>query len=151
MSEPIQDTTTVQLAAEIVSAYVSRNSVPTGELPGLIQSLHKALDNLGRTAEPEPVAEPLKPAVSIKKSVSEDAVTCLEDGQKFKSLKRHLASAHGMTPQEYRARWGLGKDYPMVAPAYANQRSTLARSLGLGRKPRAKADDSVDAVARFRS
>ena len=145
MSELDQDPSLVQLAAEIVSAYVSRNSVPMAELPGLIHSVHTSLGTLNGTAEPEPVAEPLKPAVSIKKSITDEALICLEDGQRYKSLKRHLASAHGMTPQDYRAKWGLGKDYPMVAPAYANQRSTLARSLGLGRKPKA-ADEAPSTV-----
>ncbi len=140
MSDPNQDTSLVQLAAEIVSAYVSRNSVPLGDLPGLIESVHKALGGLNEHDRTQPVAEPPKPAVSIKKSITDEALICLEDGQRFKSLKRHLSSAHGMTPQEYRAKWGLGKDYPMVAPAYANQRSTLARSLGLGRKPKAAAE-----------
>ena len=137
MSDPNQDTSLVQLAAEIVSAYVSRNSVPTGDLPGLIQSVHNGLGTLSGNTELQPAAEPQKPAVSIKKSITDEALICLEDGQQFKSLKRHLSSAHGMTPQDYRAKWGLGKDYPMVAPAYANQRSTLALSLGLGRKPKA--------------
>ena len=134
MSDTTAKADKIELAAEIVSAYVSRNSVPAGELPALIQSVHGALSTIAQGALPEPEPEPLKPAVSIKKSIQDDFIICLEDGKRFKSLKRHLSSAYGMTPQDYRAKWGLPKDYPMVAPAYASQRSTLARKLGLGRK-----------------
>ncbi len=138
MSEPNTDVTLIELTADIVSAYVSRNSVRTSDLSALIESVHVSLGKLHGRAEPEVVAEPLKPAVPIKRSITEEVIFCLEDGKRFKSLKRHLSSNHGMTPQEYRAKWGLAKDYPMVAPAYASERSTLARSLGLGQKAKAE-------------
>lgn len=124
----------VDLSAMIVAAYVAHNNVARADLPGLIESTHAALGRLG--AEPAaPVAEPLVPAVSIRKSVTPDAIICLEDGKAFKSLKRHLRTSFNLTPEEYRAKWGLPADYPMVAPAYAEARSALAKSLGLGRKP----------------
>jgi predicted transcriptional regulator len=118
------------LAAEIVSAYVSFNSVPSGDLAALIASVHATLTKLGAdTAAPEP--EKLTPAVAIKKSVTPGYIICLDDGKRFKSLKRHLATL-GMTADQYRLRWNLPKDYPMVAPEYAAKRSALAKSLGLG-------------------
>jgi len=125
------------LTAEIVAAYVSRNSVPAADLPALLASVHGALVRVagGLTAEPAPVLELLKPAVPIRKSIQDDFIICLENGRRFKSLKRHLFSAYGLTPDEYRAKWGLPKAYPMVAPAYANARAMLARQIGLGRKP----------------
>jgi len=124
------------LTAEIVAAYVSRNSVPAADLPALLTSVHGALVRVagGLTAEPVPVPEPLKPAVPVRKSIQDDFIICLENGRPFKSLKRHLFSAYGLTPEEYRAKWGLPKDYPMVAPAYANARAMLARQIGLGRR-----------------
>ena len=123
-----------ELAAEIVAAYVSNNTVRPEELGTLISEVHTALKRApGGPAEPVP--EPQEPAVSIRKSVSPDYLVCLEDGKKFKSLKRHLQNAHGMSPAEYRAKWGLKKDYPMVAPNYSEARSSLARTAGLGRKP----------------
>ena len=125
--------THADLTAELVSAYVSRNSVPVAELPALIHSVHQSLAGLGSVPAPEPAAEPLKPAVSVKKSITDEFIISLEDGRKLKSMKRYLAGL-GMTPDEYRAKWGLPKDYPMVAPGYAAQRSALAKSLGLGRK-----------------
>ena len=124
-----------ELTAEIVSAYVARNNVPASELPSLLQSVHTALGRIatgGATTEQKP--EPLVPAVPIKKSIMDDYLISLENGQKFKSLKRHLMTTYNMTPQQYREKWGLPKDYPMVAPAYAKSRSALAKSLGLGRK-----------------
>jgi predicted transcriptional regulator len=122
----------VSLSADIVAAYVSYNSVPPGGLPALIQSVHMALTSLGAVeAVPEPVA--LVPAVSIRRSITPEYLVCLDDGKKFKSLKRHLAS-HGMTPEQYRQKWGLPQSYPMVAPNYAAARSALAKKLGLGRK-----------------
>ncbi|WP_114393082.1 MucR family transcriptional regulator [Oleisolibacter albus] len=124
----------VGLTAKIISAYVSNNPVEPAALPDAIQAVHIALANLGK--EPEPVAEPLVPAVPIKKSVTPSHIICLEDGKKLKMLKRYLKSTYGMTPEEYRARWGLPKDYPMTAPDYAEQRSTLAKQIGLGRKSR---------------
>ena len=120
----------IGLSADIVAAYVSHNSVPSGELAALISSVHAALTKLGAdTAAPEPDA--LAPAVAIKKSVTPGYIICLDDGQRFKSLKRHLATL-GMTADQYRQKWNLPKDYPMVAPEYAAKRSALAKSLGLG-------------------
>ena len=123
-----------ELTAEVVSAYVSNNSVPMSDLPGLISQVYTALgDTKGEESAAQPAEKP-KPAVPIKKSVTDDYIVCLEDGKQFKSLKRHLSSKYGMTPDEYRQRWGLAPDYPMVAPAYAAARSKLAREMGLGRK-----------------
>jgi predicted transcriptional regulator len=121
-----------ELTADIVSAFVSKNSVPVAGLPDLIASVHSSLANLSQPTIVE--QRPLVPAVNPKKSVTPDFITCLEDGKKFKSLKRHLATHHGMPPAEYRAKWGLPNDYPMVAPNYAAVRSALAKSIGLGRK-----------------
>ena len=123
----------IEMTAELVAAYVSRNSVPVAELPNLIRSIHGSLTTLGTVAAPEGPSEPLKPAVPVKKSITDDYIVSLEDGRKFKSMKRYLAGL-GMTPADYRAKWGLPSDYPMVAPAYAAKRSELARSSGLGRK-----------------
>ena len=134
MSDAQSDLNIVEMAAEIVSAYVRNNSVPASELPSLLQSIHDSLGSILNGAKPEPVKEPLQPKVPIKKSVTNDFIVCLEDGKRFKSLKRHLHSEHGLSPQEYREKWGLGKDYPMVAPAYADARSNLAKTMGLGRK-----------------
>jgi predicted transcriptional regulator len=124
----------VEMTAEIVSAYVEHNSIPASELPALIKSVHDSLGMITGEAKPEVVAEPLQPKVPIKKSVTNDFIVCLEDGRRFKSLKRHLHSEHGLSPDEYRSKWGLNKDYPMVAPAYADARSNLAKTIGLGRK-----------------
>jgi len=125
----------VELAADIVSAYVSNNSVSTSELPGLISDIHSALLRIsGGTVETP--TETLKPAVPIKKSVTPDYIVCLDDGKKFKSLKRHLRTQYNMTPEEYRERWNLPPDYPMVAPNYANARSQLAKKMGLGQQRR---------------
>lgn len=126
--------TLVELAADIVSAYVSKNSVPVAELPNLIASVHTSLTNLGQPASAEP--EKLTPSVPIKKTVTPDYLISLEDGKQYKSLKRHLAG-RGLTPEEYRRKWGLPHDYPMVAANYAAQRSELAKSSGLGRSRRA--------------
>ena len=133
------------MVVEIIGAFVSNNSVPSAELPSLITSVHKALMGLDG-AEEVKSSEPQAPAVSIKKSVGTDFIICLEDGRKFKSLKRHLRTKYNMTPEEYRTKWSLPKDYPMVAPAYAKARSDLAKQMGLGqggrqvaRKGRAKA------------
>ena len=119
------------LTAQIVAAHVSNNSVPAEALPSLIRQVHEALSGAG-----QPVAEPekLQPAVPVKRSVFPDYIVCLEDGKKLKMLKRHLQSAYAMTPDQYRERWGLPADYPMVAPNYAERRSALARQIGLGRK-----------------
>ncbi|MDX8535313.1 MucR family transcriptional regulator [Mesorhizobium sp. VK25A] len=123
----------IELTADVVSAYVSNNPVPVSDLPGLIDQVHAALK--GTIGDPVPKPEDLKPAVPIKKSVTPDYIISLEDGKKFKSLKRHLSTHYGLTPDEYRAKWGLPADYPMVAPNYAAARSALAKTLGLGRKP----------------
>lgn len=123
----------VRLTSEVVAAYISNNAVPLSSLSALISEIHASLSKLG-SAPSEPVEEPKKPAVPIKKSVTDDYIVCLEDGKKFKSLRRHLAVL-GMTPDEYRAKWGLPADYPMVAPSYAAARSALAKKMGLGRKP----------------
>ena len=123
----------LDLTTSIVSAYVARNNVPRADLADLIASVHASLAKLG--GEPEaPAAAPLVPAVSIRKSVTPEAIICLEDGKSFKSLKRHLSSKYDLTPEQYRTKWGLPADYPMVAPAYAEARSALAKSMGLGRK-----------------
>lgn len=127
----------IALTADIVSAYVSNNPVPVGELPGLISDVSQSLDAL-KNGAPAPAQEPQKPAVNPKKSVHADYIICLEDGLKFKSLKRHLSTRHGLTPEEYRTKWGLAADYPMTAPGYSAARSTMAKSMGLGRKPGAK-------------
>ena len=121
------------LTTDVVSAYVGNNSVPVADLPSLIQSVHAALSNTASGKTEEPVVE-LKPAVSIKKSLTPDYIVCLEDGKQFKSLKRHLATKYDMTPEDYRAKWGLPADYPMVAPNYAAARSELAKKMGLGQQ-----------------
>ncbi|TIW05426.1 MAG: MucR family transcriptional regulator [Mesorhizobium sp.] len=123
----------IELTADVVSAYVSNNPLPVGELPALIGQVHAALK--GTMGGPVAKPEDLKPAVPIRKSVTPDYIISLEDGKKFKSLKRHLATHYGLTPEEYRAKWGLSADYPMVAPNYAAARSALAKTMGLGRKP----------------
>ncbi|AZO22569.1 MucR family transcriptional regulator [Mesorhizobium sp. M1E.F.Ca.ET.045.02.1.1] len=123
----------IELTAEVVSAYVSNNPLPVGELPALIDHVHAALQ--GTMGGPAAKPEELKPAVPIRKSVTPDYIISLEDGKKFKSLKRHLATHYGLTPEEYRAKWRLSADYPMVAPNYAAARSALAKTMGLGRKP----------------
>ncbi len=127
----------VEMTADIVSAYVSANPVSAQDLPGLIRTVHSALLEVAGAA---PVAKDaaLEPAVAIKKSVTPDYIICLEDGKKFKSLKRHLRTRYSMTPDEYRAKWGLPHDYPMVAPNYAKERSNLAKRMGLGHARRAE-------------
>ena len=122
----------IELAADIVSAFVSNNSVPAAELPALIGSVHQALNTLTNGAAQQPAEQQKQPAVSIKKSVQPDYIVCLEDGKKFKSLKRHLRTVYNLTPEQYRAKWGLRPDYPMVAPNYAEARSRLAKQMGLG-------------------
>jgi len=133
----------VGLVANIVSAYISNNSVPTADLPNLIATTHAAITGLRAEAAAPVVEEKPTPAVTIKKSITADYIVCLEDGKKFKSLKRHLRSAYGMTPEEYRARWGLPVDYPMVAPSYAEARSSLAKKIGLGQKRKKSAGKAV--------
>lgn len=124
----------IELTADVVSAYVSNNPVPVGELPALIDRVHAALKGTIGSMPEKP--EPLIPAVPVRKSVTPDFIISLEDGKKFKSLKRHLSTHYGLTPDEYRAKWGLPADYPMVAPNYAAARSALAKTMGLGRKPK---------------
>lgn len=125
--------TLITLTADIVAAHVSNNSVSVSDLPTLIANVHGALSGLGA----RPVAEEAapEPAVSVRASIKPDYLVCLEDGKKLKMLKRHLMTHYGMTPDDYRAKWGLPKDYPMVAPNYAEQRRSLAVKIGLGRKP----------------
>jgi predicted transcriptional regulator len=123
----------VELAAEIVSAFVSKHSIRTDELPALIDSVHAALQGVG-TSQPAPERERPEPAVNPKRSVQDDYIISLFDGNKYKSLKRHIRTAHGMTPEEYRSYWGLPANYPMVAPSYAKARSELAKQMGLGQK-----------------
>lgn len=132
MKENQQATQHAALAADIVAAYVSNNSVPAAELPALIQAVHISLMTATVAVTDAQVEQPQEPAVPIKKSVTDDYIICLEDGKKFKSLKQHLSTAYGTTPAAYRAKWGLPYDYPMVAPAYAAQRSMLAKKIGLG-------------------
>ena len=124
--------TLITLTSDIVAAHVSNNGVAVDELPLLIQNVYGALAGLGAAPQAE---EKRDPAVSIRSSVKSDHIVCLEDGKKMKMLKRHLMTDHGLTPAEYRTRWGLPADYPMVAPDYAEKRRTLAKQIGLGRKP----------------
>jgi len=127
----------LEMTADIVSAYVGNNSVSANDLPSLIANIHAALSSV-TTGVVEVAPEVKEPAVPIRKSISPDFLTCLEDGRKFKSLKRHLRTKYDLSPEDYRAKWGLPKDYPMVAPNYAKARSELAKSMGLGqggRKP----------------
>lgn len=136
----------IDLTSDIVAAHVSNNVVPVSELPELISSVFNALAGLGAPAEPEE-AKP-EPAVSIRSSVKPDYIVCLEDGKKLKMLKRYLRTNFDMTPDQYRARWGLPADYPMVAPNYAGHRRDLAKRIGLGRKPKkAAAADGAGAAA----
>jgi predicted transcriptional regulator len=135
VSNPMNQANNIELAADIVSAYVSNNSVPAGELPGLINEVYSALLRVGAGSAAAP-AEPLKPAIPVKRSVTNDYIICLEDGKKFKSLKRHLRTQYGLSPEDYREKWGLPADYPMVAPNYAKARSNLAKQMGLGQQRR---------------
>jgi predicted transcriptional regulator len=124
--------TLISLTADIVSAHVSNNSVAVNDLPSLIQNVHGALNGLAGTPDQRPERKKQEPAVSIRSSVKPDFIVCLEDGKKLKMLKRHLMTHYDMTPDQYRQKWGLGPDYPMVAPNYAEQRRSLAKSIGLG-------------------
>ncbi|WP_374331807.1 MucR family transcriptional regulator [Aestuariivirga sp.] len=126
--------TLIELASQIVAAYVGRNAVEQADLPKLITEVHKALEQVaGPPARKDDGNEP-KPAVSVKKSITPDYLVCLEDGKKFKSLKRHLRTHFNLTPEQYREKWNLPADYPMVAPNYANSRSNLAKNMGLGQR-----------------
>ncbi|HTV68194.1 MAG TPA: MucR family transcriptional regulator [Rhizobiaceae bacterium] len=123
----------IELTADVVAAYVSNNPVPAAELPNLIADVHAALGRVGGTGDLVAAEKP-KPAVNPKKSIHDDYIICLEDGKKFKSLKRHLMTHYSLTPDQYREKWGLDASYPMVAPNYAAARSQLAKKMGLGRK-----------------
>src|SRR5207245_9706518 len=125
----------IALSADSVSAYVSNNTVSAGDIPSLISQIHSALMRVS-AGQSDAQPEPLKPAISVKKSITPDYLVCLEDGKKFKSLKRHLRTQYKMTPEQYREKWGLAPDYPMVAPNYAAARSQLAKQMGLGQQRR---------------
>ena len=126
--------TLIELASQIVAAYVGRNAVEQADLPKLITEVHKALEQVAGTPARKDDGNEPKPAVSVKKSVTPDFLVCLEDGKKFKSLKRHLRTHFNLTPEQYREKWNLPADYPMVAPNYANSRSNLAKNMGLGQR-----------------
>jgi predicted transcriptional regulator len=144
MTESATSPNFIELAADIISAYVSKNSVPAADLPSLLNSVHAALAGTAQGQQEEPQAE-LVPAVSVRKSVTPDAIICLEDGKRFKSLKRHLRTTYNLTPEQYRAKWNLPHDYPMVAPSYAKARSELAKTMGLGQQRR-KGGTPVESV-----
>jgi predicted transcriptional regulator len=127
----------IELTANIVSAYLGNHSVPASDIPGLISQIHSALARVSSGADLN--SEPLKPAISVKKSITPEYLVCLEDGKKFKSLKRHLRTQYNMTPEQYRDKWDLPADYPMVAPNYAQARSALAKQMGLGQQRRKRA------------
>ena len=149
MSESVTSPNFIELAADIVSVYVSKNSVPVAELPSLLNSVYAALASTAHGHQEEPQVE-LVPAVSVRKSVTPDAIICLEDGKKFKSLKRHLRTTYNLTPEQYRTKWNLPHDYPMVAPNYAKARSELAKTMGLGpqrRKGAAPVDPGAEPAA----
>lgn len=135
MSEQPSQTDLLELTTEIVSAHASNNPIAANDLPQIIKDVFTTLQTLGSGSVP---AERPQPAVPIKKSIMPDYIVCLEDGKQLKMLKRHLKTSYNMTPEEYRERWGLPADYPMVAPNYAKRRSTLAKKIGLGRKPGAR-------------
>jgi predicted transcriptional regulator len=135
MTDATANNSFIELTANIVSAYVSNNPVGTAEIPALINQVHAALMRVSAGQSDLP-AEPLKPAVSVKKSINPDFIVCLEDGKKFKSLKRHLRTQYSLSPEQYREKWGLPPDYPMVAPNYAEARSQLAKQMGLGQQRR---------------
>jgi predicted transcriptional regulator len=137
MSETSGSSNFLELAADIVSAYVSNNSVPASDLPALINDVHSALLRV-TSGTPIAIIEAPKPAVPAKKSITNEFIVCLEDGRKFKSLKRHLRTQYNMSPDEYREKWNLPPDYPMVAPNYAKARSNLAKQMGLGQQRRRK-------------
>jgi len=136
MSEQPNISELLEFTTEIVAAHAGNNTVAPEDLPRLIQDVYRTLSGLG---DAQPAQERPKPAVAVKKSVFPDYIVCLEDGKKLKMLKRHLKTAYNMTPEDYRERWGLPADYPMVAPNYAKHRSNLAKKIGLGTKPRGRA------------
>ena len=135
MAENSGETSYIQLTASIVSAYVSNNTVASADIPNLINQVYSALFRVSN-GQAVPPTEPLKPAVPVKRSITPEYLVCLEDGKKFKSLKRHLRTQYDMTPERYREKWGLATDYPMVAPNYAEARSRLAKQMGLGQQRR---------------
>lgn len=143
MAEPSDHHQLLNLTGEIVAAYAGNQTMPASDLPSLIAGVFAALSAAGKPNHAGKPAEVLTPAVPIRKSVQPEFLVCLEDGRKVKMLKRYLQTRYGMTPADYRRRWSLGDDYPMVAPAYAAQRSTLAKRLGLGRKPAVSAPEPV--------
>jgi len=133
MDQTMEQDNLIELTADIVSAYVSNNTIASGDLSNLISDVFGAL-HATAGGPPEPTPEPQKPAVPVRRSVTPDYIVCLEDGKKFKSLKRHLRTHYNLTPEDYREKWGLAADYPMVAPNYAQARSRLAKEMGLGQK-----------------
>jgi predicted transcriptional regulator len=135
MADTPGDSSYIELTAQIVSAYVGNNPVPSAEIANLIGQVHAALRRVSGGQATAP-AEPVKPAVPVKRSINSEYIVCLEDGKKFKSLKRHLRTQYNMTPEQYREKWGLPAEYPMVAPAYAAARSQLAKQMGLGQQRR---------------
>jgi predicted transcriptional regulator len=140
MAENFNEGGYIQLTANIVSAYVSNNTVSSAEIPALISQIYSALMRVSNGSPVATPTEPLKPAVPIKRSITAEHIVCLEDGKKFKSLKRHLRTQYNMTPDQYRAKWNLAPDYPMVAPNYAAARSQLAKQMGLGQQRRRRRD-----------
>lgn len=140
MAEKTDHTQLLLLTTDIVSAHLSNNQMVQDEIPALIQKVYKTLSNV--STDGAAMAERPQPAVPIKRSIAPDHIICLEDGKKLKMLKRHLKTAYDMTPEEYRERWGLPADYPMVAPNYAKQRSKLAKDIGLGSKRRKTSSES---------
>jgi predicted transcriptional regulator len=136
MAENVGDGGFIQLTAQIVSAYVGNNAVASGDIPALIQQVYSALLRVANGGPVATAPEPLKPAIAVKRSVTPEYIVCLEDGKKFKSLKRHLGTHYDMTPDQYRTKWNLPPDYPMVAPNYAAARSQLAKQMGLGHQRR---------------
>jgi predicted transcriptional regulator len=141
VNDPVLDNEdTLRYTADIVASFVTHNNIAADQLPELIRTVHKTLQSLGHVDDPKAAERP-RPAVPINKSVQNDHIVCLEDGKKLTMLKRYLRSTYNMTPEEYRKRWGLPADYPMVAPAYAAQRSAFAKQIGLGRGVRRKDDD----------
>lgn len=139
----------IELTADIVSAYVTKNAVPPTQIPDLIAQVHSALQKT-HEAPAEAESQPPQPAVTVKKSITPDFLICLEDGRQFRSMRRHLSTSHGMTPDQYRAKWGLSQDYPMVAPNYAAARSKLAQSMGLGQKRKSATATGATAAKKAR-
>jgi MucR family transcriptional regulator, transcriptional regulator of exopolysaccharide biosynthesis len=140
MADHTDEARCIQLTANIVSAYVSNNAVSSAEMPALISQVYSALMRVSKGAADAAPAAPLTPAVPVKRSITPEYLVCLEDGKKFKSLKRHLRTQYRMTPDQYRAKWNLPADYPMVAPNYAAARSQLAKQMGLGQQRRQRRD-----------